>query len=285
MSPTGATAEHALAYAVRGWQVFAIKAQSKEPATRRGFYEATSNPATIRRWFGCGYPYNIAVRTGEPSGVFVLDVDGEIGTASQHKLTREYGPLPHTLVSITGKGRHLWFRTDGQPVPCNISKIAPGIDIRGDGGYVVAPPSIHPSGTIYRWANDLPPVTAPEWLVKLAQRPKPQADILPMPRPTLRVEHDGHGSYGRAALDREIEALAIAARGGRNAALNSASFRLHQLVAGGELDGAEVERRLIEAATANGLTTDPEDGPRSVLATIRSGAKAGLSFPRGRQRR
>jgi hypothetical protein len=90
-------------------------------------------------------------------------------------------------------------------------------------------------------------------------------------------------AYGKAALEHEIAALASTLKGGRNAALNRASFSLHQLVAGGELDGAEVRNRLFAAATANGLMDDPEDGPQSVARTIASGARAGLQLPRNRR--
>jgi hypothetical protein len=92
-------------------------------------------------------------------------------------------------------------------------------------------------------------------------------------------------AYGRAALDREINELAQARPGTRNHALIRASFSLHQLVAGGKLDGAEVEQRLIAAAEANGLLADPGDGPRKVRATIRSGARAGMQNPRNRSGR
>ena len=83
-----------------------------------------------------------------------------------------------------------------------------------------------------------------------------------------------------AALDREIEALANTAPGGRNHALNRASFSLHQLVAGAELDAGVVRHRLIDASTANRLVAD--DGLPSVLATIKSGMCAGLQHPRTR---
>jgi putative DNA primase/helicase len=88
-------------------------------------------------------------------------------------------------------------------------------------------------------------------------------------------------AYGRAALEREIAALAATATGGRNHVLNRAAFRLFQLVGGGELHHAEVIRRLIEACNHNGLIND--DGARSVWATIRSAATAGLRLPRSRK--
>lgn len=172
----------------------------------------------------------------------------------------------------------------------SVAKVAPKIDIRADGGYAVVPPSIHPNGTAYRWLNDLPPVIPPDWLVRLAQQAKaiPAATVTSGEvdshwHPT-RIDSDSD-AYGQAALDDEIRVLSCVAKGARNAALNRASFSLHQLVAGGELDAGEVQDHLIKAAHANGLMTDPEDGPRKVISTIRSGARAGLQHPRNRRSR
>jgi hypothetical protein len=94
------------------------------------------------------------------------------------------------------------------------------------------------------------------------------------------MHHGLPGAYGAAALEGEIKVLANTAPGGRNNALNRASFLLHQLVAGGELDGADVERGLLAAAGSNGLIA--EDGLRQVMATIASGRRAGLQTPRSR---
>ena len=88
-------------------------------------------------------------------------------------------------------------------------------------------------------------------------------------------------AYGSAALSREIAALGAAAPGGRNHALNRTAFRLFQLVAGGELGNVEVFQGLIDACHRNGLIGD--DGERSVRATIRSAANAGLKIPRSRR--
>jgi hypothetical protein len=118
----------------------------------------------------------------------------------------------------------------------------------------------------------------------LAQQPKP-VPISERALATIRPPSGPPRAYGKAALDREIDALAQVQKGSRNAALNEASFRLYQLVAGGELDDGEVKERLLAAAQANGLMTDPEDGPCAVLRTIASGAKAGLRFPRSRRGR
>jgi hypothetical protein len=258
-------------YATRGFQVFPLKPRAKEPATRRGLYEATSNAATLRRWFTGAHPYNVGIRTGVPSGVFVLDVDGEQGFNSLAELVEHHGLLPPTLTSATGKGRHYWFCCPS-PIPCSVGKIGPGIDIRGDGGYVVAPPSVHPNGAIYRWVCDQPTADAPDWLLKLA-RHRPEVAPPPIIQPITCSD-----SYCRAALESEVRSVAEAIPGGRNHALNRASFSLHQLVAIGKLDAGDVANRLMQAAHASGLLQD--DGQRQVMATIRSGARAGMLAPR-----
>lgn len=266
------TLDAALDYAARGWHVFPLKPQSKEPATRRGFYDATTNPEKLRRWFARGYPYNIGIRTGTPSGIFIFDADGETGARSLRELECKYEPFPQAPISTTGKGRHFWFKTDA-PIPCSVGKVAPDIDIRGDGGYVVAPPSIHPNGCRYD-------AIAPDWLVQVARK-KPHS-ISERAIAFVRRAPGSSGAYGRAALDRETAALAGTPIGSRNDALNRAAFSPFQLVAGGELDEREVLDRLIQAANACGLMTDPDDGPNAVKKTIESGRRAGMQSPRRR---
>jgi len=270
----------ALDYAARGYAVFPCLPICKEPATKRGFKDATTNPATIRRWWLAQDTYNIAIATGLISRVLVLDVDGNVGATTLQDLEARYGALPTTLISITSAGCHLWFSIDDN-VPSTAGRIGAGLDIRADGGYVLAPPSVHPDGPIYGWLNTALPASAPSWLIRLARtRPRP-AEV-----PTRHIERRLPGppdAYGMAALGAEIAALAHALPGTRNHALNRASFSLHQLVAGGELDGEVVREHLIHAATINGLMTDPADGPRSVERTIASGARAGMQNPRSRR--
>jgi hypothetical protein len=250
---------------------------SKEPAVRRGFYSATTNPEVIRRWFGGSLQYNLAIRTGLASRAWVLDIDDRHnGFASLDELVHCHGRLPLTRRCKTANGLHLWWRTEIL-IQCSTSRVGPGLDVKAEDGYVVVPPSVHPDGPTYTWANDEPLATAPDWLLKLTRKPPPPAYALPP-----RTHNGPPGAYGAAALQREIEILAGTAPGGRNHALNKASFSLHRLVAGGELDGSDVERGLLAAAETNGLMTDPNDGPRKVLATIRSGARAGLQHPRNR---
>ena len=273
------TLDAALAYAGRNsFAVFPCLPRAKEPAIKRGFYAATTNPETIRRFWRVA-DRNIAIRTGMASRVWILDVDGEDGEASLRALEAKHGALPPTWESLTARGRHIWFRCDC-PVPCSASKIAPGLDARGDGGYVVAPPSIHPTGRVYVWsvdrADDL--ANAPDWLLRLARK-KPAPTISERAIANMQARRDASPSpYGEAALDYECVALAATAPGGRNHALNRAAFALFQLVAGGELAHEHVFDRLVDACHRNGLVKD--DGLRSVVNTIRSGRRAGLQYPR-----
>ena len=170
-------------------------------------------------------------------------------------------------------------------MPKSEGRLGPCIDVRGDGSYAMAPPSLHPDGPTYRWVNDAGVAAiAPDWLIALT-RARPTISV----RATQALANHRRlaasvtpDAYGQAALDGEIEVLIKAPQGTRNHALNQASFSLYQLVGGGELADGEVHTRLVDAATANGLWNDPNDGPRSVLRTIASGRRAGLLHPRNR---
>jgi hypothetical protein len=278
-SPAPPLLQAALIYAAAGLAVFPLNQRTKTPATKRGFYDATTNPETIRRLWRVT-DRNIGIATGAISGVWILDIDpgGEDHLA---RLEAEHGKLPPTRNVITGSGgRHLWFKYT-EPMQCSAGRVAPQIDVRGDLGYCVSPPSIHENGRRYEWLTDpaAPVAVAPEWLIALTRKKPPISERARKqpPRSSFR------GAYGAAALDAEIAALAAAVPGMRNVALNRASFVFFQLVAGGELDADVVEDRLVEACHLNGLIAD--DGLRSVKKTIASGAQAGTQNPRGRSRR
>ena len=276
------TLSDALDYAARGWHVFPLAPRSKVPLKgSSGFRDASTNPATLRRWFGQGFPYNIAIRTGLISGLLMLDADGQEGVENLERLQAEHCSLPATLMSQSSRGPHLWFKLT-VPVPKNESKLAPKIDVRADGGYAVAPPSIHPSGAVYRWLNQYPPAPAPDWLIVLAcVKPQPPA---PLPGAARAAESPPLCIVGclrpcSARLARS-SGLCSPQAGTRNATLNCTSYCLHQLVAGSELQAGEVAERLVAAAQANGLVA--ENGLDAVLRTIRSGANAGMRSPRNR---
>lgn len=161
------TLNAALDLAGRGWRVFRIKWQDKEPATKKGFKDATVDQDKILKMFT--RKYNLAIATGPESGVWVLDLDGEEGIKAFEQLEREYGKVPDTVEVRTGDGRHLYFLFNGEPIK-NRTKIAGPIDVRGAGGYVVVPPSTHKNGSSYEWINspkDKELAEAPSWLVDL----------------------------------------------------------------------------------------------------------------------
>lgn len=153
------------------------KSAGKHPKTIKGtgLKEASSDIEEITRQFKTAGECNIAVRTGEASGFFVVDIDGSDGEKSISDLQEIHGALPTTLTHLTGSGRHLLFKWPGSFVPNSTSKIAHKIDIRGDGGYIVAAPSKHKSGRSYQFENWGTPIAdAPQWLLdKLKKENKP----------------------------------------------------------------------------------------------------------------
>ncbi|NLX12761.1 MAG: DUF3987 domain-containing protein [Phycisphaerales bacterium] len=157
----------AIDYAARGWAVFACLPRSKEPATPHGFKDASKDPAKVAEQFARMPSANIGIATGAASGVWVLDIDPRNGgDESIRKLAADGRELGETLIAITGGGGlHYFYRVNGAPVRCR-SNLWPGVDVKGDGGYIVAPGSIHPSGESYEWMNEKPIVDAPDWLLQ-----------------------------------------------------------------------------------------------------------------------
>jgi putative DNA primase/helicase len=158
---------------------------AKHPYARfapKGFKNASKDPRAIRRW--CEGPYNVAVATGAVSGIVVLDVDPRHGGGhSLAALEDEHGTLPDTWRVLTGGGgEHHVFRHPRRFVPCSEGKIAAGLDVRGDGGYAIAPPSRHISGRAYAWDVDhhpehVPLADMPDWLLALtANGEQPRRD-------------------------------------------------------------------------------------------------------------
>lgn len=165
--------ENARRYAALGLSVFPLQPKGKEPVTAAGCKQATTDLIVIDRWWSQAPDMNIGIASGSISGLFVVDIDGEAGEATVRELERANGSLPATVEAITGKGRHCYFRlSDGELIRNSAGKIGPGIDIRGDGGYVVAPPSVHPSGRRYEWSVDSASEfgDAPDWLIQKLEK-------------------------------------------------------------------------------------------------------------------
>lgn len=206
----------ALDYAARGLAVMPV-GHNKIPLIKNWTNEATKDPDKIKAWWKQYPAANVGIVTGHLSGVFVLDIDPKNGGAqSFDDLIRTHGQLPDTVQAITGGGgKHFYFKIPhGQTIPTRAG-IVPGVDIRGEGGQVVAPPSVHPSGKLYEWEPDSSPelvfiADAPAWLLGLLNGhgpsgPMPQAAASTsnkIPRGQRNDELTRRaGKYRRAGLD------------------------------------------------------------------------------------
>jgi hypothetical protein len=150
----------------------------KHPLTSNGLKDASCNAGKLREWWTKWPAANIGLVTGPASGLLVLDFDGPQGEQSRADLVSRYGPLPETTRVTTGRGIHLYFKYPiGRTLRNSQGKIAPGIDVRADGGYVVGPESVHISGTVYTASNPaLQRATLPDaWVNLLESPPAPQA--------------------------------------------------------------------------------------------------------------
>lgn len=155
--------EAALAYADRGWPVFPCKPRGKTPLTLHGFKDASTDPEMIRVWWRRWPNANVAIATG-PRSFDALDVDGADGERSLSEIEARHYELPTGPRQITGRGRQLFFR--GGTLGVTAGRL-PGLDTRGDGGYVVAAPSIHPDGPVYVMEDEDEPLPEPpEWLLR-----------------------------------------------------------------------------------------------------------------------
>jgi hypothetical protein len=167
-------ASAALALARRGWPLFPTK-PNKAPRVLHGLRDATTNERAVTNWFKLFPDTGIAIRTGVESGLVVLDVDHRHGgDDTLAELEAKHGALPVTVECFTGGGgRHIYFAHPGVELRNSAGKVGPGLDMRGDGGYVIAPPSVHESGRRYEWSvdghpDDVPVAEMPSWLFNLA---------------------------------------------------------------------------------------------------------------------
>jgi len=163
-------------YVRLGWSIVPLQPGSKLPAIRwERHQQQRADAEALARWLRRWPSLNLGIVTGAVSGLVVLDLDRRHGGAeSIAALERLHGALPPTVAAETGGGgRHLHFACPAA-APRNKVGLAPGIDLRGEGGIVVAPPSLHPSGGRYRWRpghepGALPLAALPPWLLRLAQ--------------------------------------------------------------------------------------------------------------------
>jgi Bifunctional DNA primase/polymerase, N-terminal/AAA domain len=301
--------EHALYCATsNGWPVFPVPPGTKKShksAEHSGGrpWGATTSADEIRHDFKRWPNANVGVVCGVVSGIFVVEADTKEGhnvdgIASLAALEAEHGALPATRQAISPSGSvHYYFRHPGFQIKNSASAIAPGVDVRGDGGMVVAPPSVKPGKGVYRWRNDLPIADAPQWLLDRIiagkEKPEPQLTISQQAAALVRQPRDGFddiaddvrrresGGYSRAYLDKALDGeraiVANTSKGNRNEQLNKSSFALGQLVPHG-LTEKEVIDAMFDAAMTCGHLRDK--GRKQTMDTINSGLRDGIATPR-----
>ena len=281
-------AQAAQAYAARGWHVFPApmgqkKSHKSAEHSKGRKWGATTDSVEITQDWQTWPTANVGIVTGPKSGFFVVEADtptghGVDGISNLNALIEEHEPLPDTIEALSPSGSwHLYFKwPEGVSISNSEGRIAPGVDVRGDGGMVIGVPSLKEGAEEpYRWKNP-PPLfelaDCPEWLLNLCLKPAAKLSERAAAG-GLQIATGGNG-WADAALRGEIANVLAAADGTRNSVLNRAAFNLGQVVAGGGLSEDTVRQRLTAAADVVGL----EAG--EIAATIKSGLEAGFSEPR-----
>ncbi len=241
-------------YALRRVAIFPLTPGSKRPIKgSHGLRDATVDPDVARiRWQRTPQA-NIAAATGSRSGFWVLDIDMPDGPESLTALEAEHGPLPVTIEASTPRGgRHLYWTwlTSGPEIRNSAGRIGKGLDVRGEGGSIVLPPSVLATGQCYRWMKTGASTfaDAPEWLVKLVLPPPAPPRAEPKP-PPADIEN-----YVASAAASELRELSAAQDGARNDALNRAAFNLAQFVKAGALPEDWARGQLEAHAVGAGLS-------------------------------
>ncbi|THJ44737.1 bifunctional DNA primase/polymerase [Candidatus Frankia alpina] len=272
----------ALFYAGLGWPVVpvaspdaAVARPGKQPLVRDWPSVASTSPGQIRAWWERWPDANVGIVTGPRSGLGVLDLDVDKGgVASLSALESRVGCLPGTVTVVTGSGgAHLYYRHPGVPLLSAADVYGPGLDVRGDGGLVVAPPSRHPCGHRYAWvggAHGLCRETLTEYLAdwpvgQLAQLNRPAPPLTsgssptaapPRPHPAAgRVVPEAHRSARAEAILRGLcEQIASRPRGQRTRTVYWAGARVAEHAAAGVLIVEQAMPVLVSAGVAAGLT-------------------------------
>lgn len=279
----------ALDYAAHGWPVIPLhratrgkcscgkadcSSPGKHPRTRNGLKDASTDPATIDKWWRTWPAANVGIVTGAAAGIIVIDIDPRHGGhESLAALETEHGELTPTLEAATGGGgRHLIYRHPGGKLG-NRSNVRPGIDVRGDGGYIVAAPSIHASARRYAWPDgggpdEREPSELPGWLHELLTRPEPA------PRPAAPAARNGD-ALARLMQDAGwyVANAAGATEGGRN----TAAFSLAGHLAAFVTDTGEklTECQIIDLLRPWNHRNTPPLVEAELVATARSGMMNG----------
>jgi hypothetical protein len=235
----------ALKWADRGFAVFPLVPRCKKPLgslVPHGLKEASRDHAVIRNWWRREPKANIGIVTG--AGNFVVDLDDAEAVSWFANACGRHG-APKTLTTRTSRGFHVFFAC-GAEVPNSAGRLAPGVDVRGEGGYVVAAPSTHPGGAVYTVARDLPIAEAPQWLVDKAM-PR-EVPVVAAP-----ARHEDHSQRALRSVEGIVRAVASAGQGERNVLAFWGACRMRERVADGLLTAGLAQEILAEAAQRTGL--------------------------------
>lgn len=261
--------------------------KAKTPLVSNGFKGATKNLRIVNILFGERHPgAMVGIPTGEQLGAWVLDIDvhkdddGNVinGYETMAALEAKHHELPRTAVAKTGGGgEHHYFKY--VPGVRNRGKLGPGLDVRGSGGYVIAPGSRLTDGAEYVWQDHdgegLPELPdAPQWLLDLVL---PPVETRAVPS-DYRYEPGSNTAYVERAVEAELQELASTPPGSRGEQVNKSAFSLGTLVGAGALSRSEAEAGLYDAAYSCGVVA--KDGEREIRAKIRRGLDAGIKKPR-----
>lgn len=260
--------------------------KAKTPLVSNGFKGASKNTRITGILWDRNPTAMVGIPTGEQLGAWVLDVDvhkdddGNVinGYETLAALEAKHGELPATATAKTaGGGEHRYFKY--VPGVRNRGKLGRGLDVRGSGGYVIAPGSVTAEGKEYIWLDydgeGLPPLAdAPEWLLDLVL---PPATTYTTATP-FSYQSGENDLYVERAVQAELDMLATTMQGGRGEQVNKSAFSLGTLVGAGALSRSEAEAGLFDAAFANGVVA--KDGEREIRAKIKRGLDAGFRQPR-----
>ncbi|MFC5057473.1 bifunctional DNA primase/polymerase [Saccharothrix xinjiangensis] len=238
----------ALAAAARGWPVIPLRPHGKAPALRGWEREATTDRDRIRRWW-VRRPCNVGIACG-PAGLLVVDLDVPHGREAFARRAWQHGaedPRDTYSVATAGGGEHRYFLAPEVPLGNTVGKVAPHVDTRGIGGYVVAAGS-RVGDHRYRVLRDLPVAPAPGWLVDVLA-PPPSEEVVDIP--VQRSSSRRVGAYRDAAVAGELDRVRGARPGVRAHVVFTAACRLGELVGAGWLDERAAADLLLDAASAH----------------------------------
>lgn len=233
--------DDALELAAAGWHVFPVQPKGKQPLVKWRDV-STTDAQTVGEWWDRWPDANIGIDCGK-SGLVVVDFDGV------------EAPDVHTLVVKTARGVHQYYANSGDAVPNSAGMLGEHIDVRGEGGYVLAPPSIHPTGAKYEWANFYEPAQLPQELRQRMIKQRSEPVYTPVEGPTRSSEQ-----WGDKILRSEAAIVRTTGEGKRNAQLFESALRVMSTVKGGNLDRNVAYQELMAAALDAGLDRDEAEG-------------------------